>query len=319
LPIIIYNYAMKTTIRNILLLALAFSLTSCRFMVRQPLPDSEILYYRDSYPTSFLGFVQPNGENNQMLEISRYFDRAVWSADGHFLFGLSGDKGSSWGFPAYWDFEKGRFKMCKNLGRVFQIQGAGNPENPYEVVVYQTYQIILFDMLTCKRQATMVNYEDRRVEIEEICGFSYSSSRHSLVYATRVIDHEARGVSYPLMHLDLKTGESAQLAQGIHPSWSPDGSQIAYYGVDGLYVLNVDLVGAEPRQLIAQFFYNPIDTSQRYLSSPAWSPDGQWLVYHRCEKVEICNWEDAIIFKVPSDGGQEEIIVAEGENPSWRP
>jgi hypothetical protein len=311
--------ALKTMIRTILLLTLGFSLTSCRFTKQQPLPNSEILYYRDDYPTNYLGFVQSNGEDNQLLEIHRKLDRPVWSLDGQFLFGLSGGKASMYGFPTYWDFEKGRFKMCKNLGELEQIQGAGNPENPYEVILNNNYQIMLFDLSNCKLQDTIVDYNDRRAEISELCGFSYSHFRQSLVYATRTWDEKASEVINPLMHLDLNTGETTQLALGVRPSWSPDGSQIAYYGIDGLYVLSVFVDGAEPRRLVDQHFYKPNDTSHRELSSPSWSPDGKWLAYHRCGEVRFCNWQDAIIYKVPSDGGQEEIIVAEGESPSWRP
>jgi hypothetical protein len=310
---------MNTILKTLFLLMLAINLTGCRPVWQGSLPDGEILYYRDGYPSDFLGFVQANGDNNQLLEFKRKFFHPVWSSDDHLIYGLSGGKGASWGFPAYWNHEKGKFKICtRNLPMFAQIQGAGNPENLYEVFLHHATEIISYDISRCRHIDTLVDYSDRRVQFNEIAGFSYSPSRHSLVYGLR--RSVRKKATYPLMYLDLNTGETTQIAEGVHPSWSPDGSQIAYFGLDGLYLLSIEGIGEEPRQLVAQPFFDPADNSGLWLSGATWSPDGQWLAYHRCDDgIRYCKWKDAVIYKVPSQGGEEEIILAGGEAPSWRP
>ena len=53
---------------------------------------------------------------------------------------------------------------------------------------------------------------------------------------------------------------------GRSPTWSPDGTRIAYSN-DGIWVMNAD--GTDPRQLTDTGF------------SPTWSPDGTRIAYNR--------------------------------------
>ncbi len=56
---------------------------------------------------------------------------------------------------------------------------------------------------------------------------------------------------------------------------------------------------------------------------PSWSPDGEWLVYHKCTvPVEIgasCTYaEDYAIFIVNVATGEETLLIEGGLNPYWR-
>ncbi len=60
-------------------------------------------------------------------------------------------------------------------------------------------------------------------------------------------------------------GKPVNIAQGFQPAWSPNGSEIAFAGEDGLYV--VPALGGIPRRVIADAEW------------PAWSPDGKSLAF----------------------------------------
>jgi Tol biopolymer transport system component len=59
---------------------------------------------------------------------------------------------------------------------------------------------------------------------------------------------------------------------------------------------------------------------------PVWSPDGEWLAYHKCildpgPKVDCSEPSDGInfsIFVVNVDTGHEKKVIDGGLNPYWR-
>jgi len=228
-----------------------FLFSCCQSVWKQPIPHHEIIYQGEEifikggkinissgYLVYTLGFVDSNGQNNQILKIKKQFARPVWSENGMYLYGLSDGSASSYGYPAYWDLQRGRYKVCnRKLPYYDLIQGSGNPENIYEVIIQNIWTISVMDLSNCKMIRTLVDYSSRPGEYA-IAGFSYSTSRQELKYGLILNPDGDR--EYRLMHLDLKTGEKVQIAEGINPSWSPDGTQIAYIGLDGLFTMAVD-------------------------------------------------------------------------------
>lgn len=311
---------MKQYLMPVFILVTVFVLFGCQSVWTSTVPDYEILYQGEiTVNGSILNFVSPDGSNNQVTEIDR-FTKPVWSSDGKFIYGLSRGLHSYVGYPAYWDLEEGRFKVCsRNLPSFDQIRGWENPQHPDEVIVEDIWTIIVFDISQCKEMHSLVDYSTQPGNYA-IHGFSYSSSRQELIYGLVVHPYEDQP-EYRLMHLDLKTGEMVQLAEGINPAWSPDDRQIAYVGLDGLYVLELNGNEPEPRQLIDQPFFDPWASGSpwSHVTVPSWSPDGTRLVYHRCSTPEICNWKDAQIYIFNLATGQEESILQGGEYPSWQP
>ena len=77
--------------------------------------------------------------------------------------------------------------------------------------------------------------------------------------------------------LTISTGAVRDfLTNGLAPSWSPDGTRIAYIRDGRFRVRNVDLTGSEIT------FDTPTPNG---LVPPSWSPDGQWLVVTTGESV----------------------------------
>jgi Tol biopolymer transport system component len=107
------------------------------------------------------------------------------------------------------------------------------------------------------------------------------------------------------------------------PAISPDGRQVAYTAGDGIYVVSVE--GSEPQRVVETCVVrrqpDGYATWDDWSPAPSWSPDGQWLVYHRC--IRSCpEWcediEDYSIFKVNVETSAETLLVKGGLNPYWR-
>jgi hypothetical protein len=80
----------------------------------------------------------------------------------------------------------------------------------------------------------------------------------------------------PLYRYDLASGALQQLTTGYDPEISPDGRKVAFLRA-GLYTINLD--GSGEQRIFAE---------RSGLSSPKWSPDGQWIVFSRADGEYSC-------------------------------
>jgi len=77
-------------------------------------------------------------------------------------------------------------------------------------------------------------------------------------------------------------GKSMLFANGHSPSWSPDGTKIAYSN-GGVHVINTD--GTGKSKLLANGY------------SPSWSPDGTKIAFLRS-----CGMEASSVYVMDADG-----------------
>jgi hypothetical protein len=124
---------------------------------------------------------------------------------------------------------------------------------------------------------------------------------------------------------DIDTGDDKRLHEGIAPAWSPDGQTIAFAWVDGIYT--ADVQGEDIRRVVN--YTSPGSSGHPLFHDwwpplPSWSPDGRWLVYHKCilpaAPATDCgsSIDDYAIFKVNVETGEEIKILDGGLNPYWR-
>lgn len=98
------------------------------------------------------------------------------------------------------------------------------------------------------------------------------------------------------------------------PTWSPDGSQVAFVKSENnsranLYVVNAD--GTQPR---------PLTQRPKTAGRPAWSPDGQQIVFGQV--VSVASDGTAEVFLVDVEGGTESNLTqnpAADLDPVWSP
>jgi Tol biopolymer transport system component len=297
--------------RTISFLCAMLLLSSCQSTWRSLPDDTEIVY--DPPIVDHLGFIDANGGNNQIIDVGAKILRPVWSSDGSVLYGLSGRNA---GYPAYWDTQNGHYRVCeRNMPQFTLIQGSGNPDNPYEVIIQNTWQIQIYDLKNCRLVENLVDYSNSPGDFD-MAGFSYLALINKLVYG--LVTNPYKNREYSIIILDLNNNHRIQLSEGINPIWSPDGTKVAYIGLDGLYTINSD--GTENKQLIIQPMFDPFTSGSPWFLTPIprWSPDGEWIVYHVC-KTDICLNEESEIYKIRVGSGLPERILTGGQDPSWRP
>ncbi|HFQ93348.1 MAG TPA: hypothetical protein ENK32_05030, partial [Anaerolineae bacterium] len=94
-----------------------------------------------------------------------------------------------------------------------------------------------------------------------------------------------------------------------YPVWSPDGTQLAFYMVpelspaSGIYVIDV------ASQAISR-------VTQEEDFEPDWSPDGQWILFHRRSN------DNRVVYRVRPDGTDLTLVTADPPNAreaAWQP
>lgn len=294
-------------------------LYGCGSSWKQSIPVGEIVFMEKPSEKHYeFGILNFQDNEYHSLSLKEKFSKPIWTIDGKYLLGLSGsvNAGAYWGYPAYWDIQQGRYKVCKEgLPFFTQIQSSGNPENPYEVILHNTSEIVLFDLARCEQIHTMVDYTDH-VGTYELAGFSYAPTIQKLIYGL-VIQNQDNKYNFEIWQLNLETQEQIYLSEGISPSWSQDGMRFAFVGTDGLYMFN--LANNELTKLVDYHFLDP-NTFNSWSFYPIlhWSPDNHWIVYHRCSEPRDNPCEPSI-YRINLQTKLDENVYSFGEYPSWRP
>ncbi len=94
---------------------------------------------------------------------------------------------------------------------------------------------------------------------------------------TLVIQSSPGGTIYGY---NLATGQLWTVSHGFDPAISPDGKTVAFVrdgGENGVYLVNID--GSNERLIFS---------GRTRLSSPKWSPDGNWILFTRSDEYSEC-------------------------------
>lgn len=109
---------------------------------------------------------------------------------------------------------------------------------------------------------------------------------------------QTRQVDDAVFIVGANSGSAKQLvAPGRFPSWSPNGTRIAYYDV---HVLTVKLDGTGRKQVA------------RYGSFPLWSPDGRSILFER-------SWPPLGLYVVSAAGVEARRLARDASDAQWSP
>jgi dipeptidyl aminopeptidase/acylaminoacyl peptidase len=263
-----------------------------------------------SNPT--VGFVNADGSGNTLLNSDMYLAKAALLDNSNTLYGLSWNGAIEAGRLSVW--RQGEpIRTCQN-GSWWQITSLSLvPEDngSMNVLINSSWtQILLVDPESCQPTTIYIDVSEpdqRRF----VWGGSLSQGGEFLLYAYEG-DRRAVQSTYILKKLDIDTGVTTDIGNGINPEWSPDNQWIAYINVDGIYLMAAD--GTQKRKLVGHELRNSPESTQFRPSAPypRWSPDGKSLAYH------ICDLSCYLYVLDIANGAEQKLLDSEGLNPYWR-
>jgi hypothetical protein len=210
----------------------------------------------------------------------------------------------------------GYFMVNNSISPVNGCMGEYSEEvQPYgdKVVSLAEGIIQIVDPKTCNPENIIfsqgsVGWEKEKIQIST---FSLREQNPNLILSV----YKER--KYSLVRVNLETKEIYYYNKfGINPAISPDGKRIAYFGYDGIRIMNFD--GHEDDQIT--FGASWENSNNENWSKPEWSSDGKKLLYHKCNLsgIKHClSYSDYSIFIYELSSGIEEKIIDFGTNPSW--
>lgn len=145
---------------------------------------------------------------------------------------------------------------------------------------------------------------------------SFSPDGRYLAFGAVATHEEGAEATLQIFRFDLETGEETQLTHlsghNSAPRWSPDGSEIAFYGQvgEGFEGANLLVMSSDGNAI-----RNVTDDAEPDWQ-PDWSADGSRIAFARGPGEPLDLWI------VDADGGDmRPLLVAEGrdEQPKWRP
>jgi hypothetical protein len=308
-------------VQRILLLISIMILVSCGSCVswRQKIPPGDIIFQSNMRQPYELNIINSDGSGQQTLKLPQNFIKPVWSIDGEYLIGLSNPRGQftheDIGYPSYWNVNTGKFYICDDNMPLFEvIQEFNISRDQFEVLLSVDKGIVSFDLNTCNQTKVVVDRSNLQGQYATR-GISFFSKTQELVYGRSTVPYENR--RFAIIKHGLITGEEDEIAEGINPIWSPDGTMIAYIGFDGLYIMEIE--SNSPRLLVKSSYFNPIINDFNFNTpQPRWSPDGKWLVYHQCGE-DNCSYKSTTIYKIRVADSYNEEIFTGGIFPTWMP
>jgi Tol biopolymer transport system component len=110
--------------------------------------------------------------------------------------------------------------------------------------------------------------------------------------------------------VNLTNTPGVEGAQEHNPSWSSDGTKIAFDSKPGQYSADMDIYVMAPD---GSGLTNLTNTPTLREADPAWSPDGTKIVYARLDP-EVGTWG---IWTMNADGTDQTNLNVPGTQPDW--
>ncbi len=235
--------------------------------------------------------------------------KPIWSSDGKTIFGTNRSHKLT-----FIEMSSGDQKVCgTDYSSIGQVVPMDDPDNPYDVLVSTNGAIYAYDLDRCEQVAVMVDYWDE-IAWNMLNVFSYDATSNMLYYG--VTYNYLSDREFKIISLNLDSSTSTVVGEGVGPSISNAGDQIAYFNPDGqLWMMNSD--GTDAYLLVdAKFFDDEMTFPFNRLPIIQWSPADDYLVYHRLQPDETYTTD---VYILDLQTGIETLFLEREDYPDWRP
>lgn len=281
-------------------------------------PNTELIYQSSRSEAPSIGFINADGSSNTLLAVDFYATQPVASADGTVLYfrqipGHLASVQPGWG--AKFSFWREGYSVGDCSDKWWGATAIVPLKTPLQaLVLLGSKKLLQVDVDKCQEEKLLIEYGDDQKQ--DMRAPSISSDDSQLLYTERTLT-PASPYNYEIVSMDLASGQVTHLGIGINAVFSPDDSKIAYTNFDGIYMMDAD--GAN-RRLILEYDARGHNDFENAPPAPQWSPDGKWLIYHKCMKPQdLCSHPaDYSIFKVDTITSEETMVKTGGVFPSWR-
>lgn len=275
-------------------------------------PDKDIVYQIGDPNDPKIGFVNADGTGKEILDVDSYLAKPTWSPE-KTLYALEwSGAGAHTGYASFWQEKKARI-TCRNdrWQAVKSIELMPGSDPALAIINNAGYQILSIDLNSC--QETKMYIDVSQASSTTIQGISISPDGNKILYAEKG-DVSISSPTYSISVLDIVSEKVVEVGIGVNPTWSGDGQWIAYIWLDGIYIMAFD--GSQNRRLITYNYEDGFSPGEFITTTPLprWSPDGKWLVYHKClQSLATCS-----VMKLEISTGQETQVAENGLYPFWR-
>lgn len=279
-------------------------------------PQQEIVYQaiqdgmeEDRYAT-LVGFINLDGTKNTLVDVGFRAGLPVYSREMQGLLFHVGrvnsvdiDPGATGG-DMYFLTNQGKIKKCKIYANWFVVPTSESNIAFVHSLEYSV-KLQLIDITTCSVTKTLLERRD-------INAASLSQSGKLVAFDAGYTFPDLTTAIY-VMSIDEAIPQKI-IDHGLRASISPDDSQIAFVWDDGIYISKID--GSDQIKIVP-LSYTESRSEVTLFPFPQWSPDGRYLIYHKCNNSDCYRLRDFSMYKFDLETWVESKIADNGLFPTW--
>lgn len=214
------------------------------------------------------------------------------------------------GYPVAVDLASNRLKDCPHGWVNFWMAQDPQGNSPYDIILSTPSNVYRFDLNACEIKDILIEFDDYRETLEYdggLMGFSLTPDGKHLYIGRR----SWSGTQFTLHLFNIDEKELYVIGEGISPSVSNGGKRLAYFGYDGLYLL--DLTTQVTEKLLD--FPEPDSVFPPQIF---WSSDDNKMLFHfEPERKEGLLFENLEMVIFDLDKMEQTILPMKGLYPSW--